>query len=245
MILYFSGTGNSFFAARRIAETLGETPVSLNARIKEGDVSPLSSETPFVVVAPTYAWKLPRIVEEHLRKTTLTGNGRIYFVLTCGSGIAGAGYYAESLSEALHKEYMGCAAVVMPENYIAMFLAPDPDRAKKITENAIPVLDRLAKAVADGVKFDTKNGSKLMSGFVNNLFYDHFIADKKFFATDKCVSCGKCVAGCPLSNITLENGRPVWHGHCSHCIACICLCPAEAVEYGRGTAKKRRYSCPL
>ena len=37
MILYFSGTGNSQYAARRIADALGEPLLSLNDRIKSGD----------------------------------------------------------------------------------------------------------------------------------------------------------------------------------------------------------------
>ena len=36
---------------------------------------------------------------------------------------------------------------------------------------------------------------------------------------------------CPLNNIRLENGKPVWGKHCTHCMACICDCPKEAIEY--------------
>ena len=51
-------------------------------------------------------------------------------------------------------------------------------------------------------------------------------------ATDACIGCGKCVELCPLNNIRLENGKPVWGKHCTHCMACICYCPKEAIEYG-------------
>ena len=65
MILYFSGTGNSLYAARRLAELTGD------------DVRPLLSlrETPLEkgaeavgIVFPVYAWGMPRIVERVLRK---------------------------------------------------------------------------------------------------------------------------------------------------------------------------------
>ena len=36
MIFWFSGTGNSKFAAETIADVLGETPVSLNDIFKNG-----------------------------------------------------------------------------------------------------------------------------------------------------------------------------------------------------------------
>ncbi len=38
----------------------------------------------------------------------------------------------------------------------------------------------------------------------------------------------------------LQNGRPLWGGSCT-CMACICRCPAEAIEYGRKSRGKPRY----
>ena len=37
MILFFSGTGNSNYVAKRIADALGDALVNLNDRIKPGD----------------------------------------------------------------------------------------------------------------------------------------------------------------------------------------------------------------
>ena len=45
----------------------------------------------------------------------------------------------------------------------------------------------------------------------------------------------------PLNNIRLENGKPVWGKHCTHCMACICYCPKEAIEYGKKSKGKPRY----
>ena len=70
-----------------------------------------------------------------------------------------------------------------------------------------------------------------MSGPVNPAFYRFFVKADAFRATDACIECGKCVERCPLNNIRLENGKPVWGKHCTHCMACICDCPKEAIEY--------------
>ena len=80
-----------------------------------------------------------------------------------------------------------------------------------------------------------------MSGPVNPAFYRFFVKADAFRATDVCIGCGKCVELCPLNNIRLENGKPVWGKHCTHCMACICYCPKEAIEYGKKSKGKPRY----
>lgn len=45
MILYYSGTGNSAYAARRIAEAVGDEAVDLFSRLRDGDTSPVESQS--------------------------------------------------------------------------------------------------------------------------------------------------------------------------------------------------------
>ena len=73
MILYFSGTGNSKYVAKRIADALGDALVNLNDRIKSGDTSPVETGERVIIVTPTYAWRIPRVVRDWLRKTELRG----------------------------------------------------------------------------------------------------------------------------------------------------------------------------
>jgi len=54
-------------------------------------------------------------------------------------------------------------------------------------------------------------------------------------------ACGQCVKNCPMNNIALENGKPIWGNQCTHCMACICYCPTEAIEYGKKSIGKTRY----
>ena len=80
-----------------------------------------------------------------------------------------------------------------------------------------------------------------MSGPVNPIFYKCFVKADAFTANDKCIGCGKCAKMCPLNNIELKNSKPVWGKNCTHCMACICLCPTEAIEYGKKSVGKPRY----
>ena len=62
MVLFFTGTGNSEYCARFIADRLGEECFDLAGKIKNKDFSPVESEKPFIVCAPTYAWRMPAAV---------------------------------------------------------------------------------------------------------------------------------------------------------------------------------------
>ena len=62
MILYFSGTGNSKYVAQRMAEALNQSLLSMNDRIRSRDTSPVETDERLVIVTPTYAWRIPRLV---------------------------------------------------------------------------------------------------------------------------------------------------------------------------------------
>ena len=134
MVLYFTGTGNSRYLARRIAEGLEMPLYDLNACIKAGDTAPVQTGRDMVLVTPTYAWRIPRVVSEWLGKTALTGAERIWFVMDCGSEIGNAAKYNRQLAAQKQLQYMGTAQIIMPENYIAMFNAPQAEQARRIVE---------------------------------------------------------------------------------------------------------------
>ena len=244
MVLCFSGTGNSRYMARRIAEGLQDEITDLNAKIKANDNSPIRTERDVIVVAPTYAWRIPRIVEDWLSKTELAGAERMWFVMDCGSEIGNAAKYNRRLADQKHLRYMGTAQIVMPENYRAMFGVPQTEEARKIVEKAEPGIDAAIARIRAGRSFAAPRNNfydRIVSGPVNPVFYRFFVKSSPFHANDACIGCGRCVKNCPMNCIRLENGKPIWGKGCTHCMACICYCPAEAIEYGKKSIGKPRY----
>ena len=244
MVLYFTGTGNSRYVAQRMAEALGDELLSMNDRIKAGDTSPVEGNERLIIVTPTYAWRIPRIVRDWLTKTDFPGAKQVWFVMTCGSEIGNAAQYNHELSQKKQLTYMGTAQIVMPENYIAMFNAPQEEEARQIVARAEPDIDRVISAIKTGQKFALPRNNlydRFMSGPVNPIFYSFFVKVNAFTAGDACTGCGQCARLCPMNNITIQNGKPVWGSDCTHCMACICHCPTEAIEYGKKSLGKPRY----
>ena len=140
----------------------------------------------------------------------------------------------------------GCMGIVMPENYIALFATPSSEEASRTIAQAEPAIELAIRHIENGIPFPRPKMSfldVLYSGLVNNLFYPLFVHSKKFRVTSACISCGRCVSVCPLSNIDMDNGKPVWKNNCTHCMACICRCPKEAIEYGKHSEGLPRYVC--
>lgn len=247
MIIYFSGTGNSRFAAELLGKTLGDSVIDGGKIIKNGAQGVFQSQTPWVFAAPVYSWRMPRIFSDFIEKARFSGSRDAYFVLTCGSEIGEAGKYARKLCQRKGLTYRGTLQVPMPENLITLFKAPPEPRIREMLQEAVPILEQGAGLIRQGKPLsENKCGllDRIKSGPVNEGFTRFFLRSSDFYATDACVACGKCAENCPLNNIRLVEGKPQWGQSCTQCMACICRCPVEAIEYGKKTQGKARYVCP-
>lgn len=244
MIFYFSGTGNSQLAAKIIAETTGDEMISINDCLKKGKENTFKSRMPLVFVTPTYAWRMPKVVEEWIRKTEFSGNGKAYFVLTCDGSSGNAMSYVKKICKEKKLQFNGIAFIPMPENYVAMFQTPDEQECKNIVEAAKPAIAKLAVQIQKVEKFPDPIISlrdKILSGPINGVYYPLLVHDRGFNASSACISCGKCARRCPLNDIVMVNGKPRWKGNCTHCMACIAGCPAEAIEYKKSSKGRHRH----
>ncbi|HZJ75801.1 MAG TPA: EFR1 family ferrodoxin [Clostridia bacterium] len=244
MVFYFSGTGNSQFVAKEISVHIQDEIVSINHLLKKNEAGEFRSETPLVFVTPTYAWRIPKIVEKWLSKAKFHGNKNAYFTLTCGDSVGNAAQYAKRLCEENGLIFKGLAPVIMPENYLALFPTPEKDKCQAILEKSKPSIELLARFIEKGESLPVQKTSikdKALSGIVNDMYYPLIVKDKGFYANDNCISCGECEEICPLNNIKIASEKPVWHGDCTHCMACIARCPTEAIEYKKASKGRHRH----
>lgn len=236
MILYFSGTGNSRWAARRLADLTGDRAVDLTGREPLPD---LTGERQLGLVFPVYAWGLPEPVAA--LAPTLPKTGAFHFgVATCGSE---AGYALKKLSALFPLD--ASYSLVMPNNYIlGADLDDDADARAKIdaAETALAAMAREITARQPVYRVTEGRLAGLKSGLVHFGFDRFARSTKPFRATDACNGCGLCARRCPAGTIRLEAGKPVWGDRCYQCLRCLHECPKQAIQYGSQTEGKGRYT---
>lgn len=252
MIIYFSGTGNSRFLAKKLSKILEEKLLFIPHTAAE---SVTLSDENLGIVCPVYSWGIPPIVLDFLARlseeafTALQGK-KIWAVLSCGDE---TGKAPEMLDSALKKRGLRLDAgwsVIMPNTYV---LLPgfDVDNKKLETQKLDHAADRIrqiaTKIECSKWEFDFHYGPwpAVKTGVVYPLFKRWGISARKWRWTQECVSCGKCAEVCPVGNVAMQGGHPKWGSNCTSCLACYHVCPGHAIEYGTATAHKGQYFCHI
>jgi len=251
MIFYFTGTGNSGWVAKSVAEQLSESAIAICDYIN-GDTFDLpefelqpSERLGFVF--PVHSWGIPPVMRKFIERLNVTGyNGQTIFGLfVCGDE---CGYTKEMFLKLMQAKGWVCrhtCSIQMPNNYMLLpgFDVDGKELENKKIEDAKLKLPQIIKAIHDDTPIkEYKKGSMsfLKSRIVYPFFCKYAIDSRPFYTTGECTSCGHCVKMCPTKNITLKD-RPVWGSYCTQCLSCINRCPSRAIEYGKKSQKKGRY----
>ena len=248
-IYYFTGTGNSLAAARKIAERLRDcelVPIA-SLHTTSGDIVPPSERVG--IVCPFYFSGLPVMVAEFAGRLDLSHAKYAFSVITLG-GPSGASALRQLDSILKKRQDHGLDAgfsVTMPGNYILMYSAPSGKKLEEILakadEQIADITGSVSRCEKQALPFS------LIFHLLYMLIYPRFTShvhtdDQKFAVSDKCTSCGTCAAICPAGNIEMVQGRPVWKHRCELCCGCIHLCPVQAIQAGAMTEKRVRYRNP-
>ncbi|AKG34106.1 EFR1 family ferrodoxin [Paenibacillus durus] len=253
MIFYFSGTGNSLYAAKSIALHNNEELVSISAAVNTGNECfeySLKDKERIGFVFPIYAWGPPKMVLEFIGKLKLNHyrDNYIFSVATCGGNI---GNTMKVMDRYLKKKGMhlnGQFSIKMPNNYILMGDVDSEKVEKEKRFAADETLKRINPTIEQRTsgEFGLDKGllAWLLTGFVNPMFNKNAMNTVKFHVNDHCTGCGICEKVCNCNTIHLVNKKPQWGKRCAQCLACIHYCPSKAIQYGKSTEKKGRYTHP-
>ncbi|MDD1653266.1 MAG: EFR1 family ferrodoxin [Methanomicrobiales archaeon] len=248
VIYYFTGTGNSLWAARKLAEHLPDATLRPMAPLVRAGGQILPGAAGVGIVCPVYFLGLPAVVARFAGMLDTSGTGYLFAAVTMG-GVGGSSalHQMDGILSRTGKGLDAGIAMKMPGNYLVGYSPPLPEKQAELMRNAEGILARFAGTVM--AQRRARPGPAPFTGLIRALMYPRFIAslpgaDRDFTVSDACTSCNTCVQVCPVENITLEAGRPVWHHRCESCLACIHACPVEAIQKGKNTAGRARYRHP-
>lgn len=225
MLFYFTGTGNSLYAAKQIEEA----PLSIPQVMKRSELDFTAEQ--IGIVAPIYGHEVPNMVKEFLRRGKFHTD-YFYMVLTYGNRHGGAAELAWQLCRECGIQPKYINVIMMVDNWLPSFDMNEQMGLDKGVE------EHLAKIIGD-----IHSRREMISPVTDTdrAAHQQFLEGMKRLpadawqhllrVTDACVGCGLCTKVCPSASVQLERGRAVHiPGNCQTCLACAHLCPQKAIQ---------------
>lgn len=250
-IYYFTGTGNSYHVAKKIADELECELINI-PEIIENENLEFSGES-LGIIFPVYAMGIPQMIGKFLTKLKIEGDPYIFAIGTCG----GSGYgipfslidsvlkdKREKNEKPLKLSYSSYLQV--PDNYLKLFKMKSREESKIMVDLAD---DRLESKIQEIREKKRNSYIKFLINPIFKMIYMFWLgnlkkADRKFRVESSCISCNLCRDICPSKNIEMVDGKPKWNGKCQDCMGCIHICPVTAIQYGKRSEKSGRYLNP-
>jgi ferredoxin len=248
-IYYFTGTGNSLAAAKKIAEVLKDCELVPIASFQDtrGTITPAADRVG--IICPVYDAGLPVIVADFAGRLDLVRAGYVFAVVTMGGIGVSALHQLDTILHTKKGSLDAAFAVKMPGNFPPVGKAKMAEPEDPVLTAADARLAEIAGTIDKGLFVPP--GFSPLSALMKFITYGPFTRnvhsmDKSFSVTDACTSCGTCVKVCPVKNIMLVQDRPSWLHHCECCCACLHFCPVEAIQLNvmQGTKGRGRYRHP-
>ena len=251
-IYYFSGTGNSLYVAKGIAEKIGGTLYPIASLV---DQTVIGIEPDIVgIVFPIYYGELPVIIKDFAGKLGDIERKYIFAVCTFGGS---AGYSLKSLRSIIQArggELSATYRVHMPQNSFskpwenhATLFSKWKQKLGQVVSNTnngvkgeffnnilLAPLFMLADYIVNIMRPRYRKAFIKLSNASSDLTTDELIHlnDTSYSVNERCNGCGICSKVCPVDNIEITDNKPVWLHHCENCLACYNWCPTKAIQGG-------------
>ena len=225
IILYFTATGNSLYAAKRIGGDLLSIPQLVRQQRYE------ISDDVVGIVCLIYCGELPKLVSEYLRKSVIETE-YFFAVLTYGMHATNGRAHVAALAEEAGRALDYSAEIRMVDNWLPGFDAREQIETaaqKQIEKQIDDVCTNIAARKRNEVKigFFKKAGMKM----VHNAMARNILKGtnaQNYIVNDSCNGCRVCERLCPVRNIQVIQ-KPVFSDHCEVCLACVHNCPQNAI----------------
>lgn len=252
MIFYFSGTGNTAWAARTIGQALGDRLIDM-AKEPAGQTYTLDEGERVGFCFPVHGWRPPLLVRRFVGRLRFVGavGHYCYALCTAGDTVGEAMKLFVSDLKAIGLKAASTFSLLMPESYVGLpFMDVDtPQKEKEKKLQAAICLQQYIETIRerrpDVHQLTIGRWPRINSRIIGEVFVRWLIRDTPFHVVEqRCSRCGLCAKLCPVGDIEGGPGQcPTWkhNGRCLTCFACYHHCPGHAIEFGRQTRKKGQY----
>ncbi len=261
-LFYFSGTGNTRWAAGVLAEELQRLGIQTDLHSLEfpeaadpDKIAEILAASEHIILGyPTYGSDMPRVVRDFISRLPETGGGKKLSVFCTHASFTGDGnvYFRKAL--AAKGYHLGRSfQVALTTNFnVAVFpfsLFPPHSGAKleKRKQKARAKLARMASAIRDDKPHleGTLPHQIILGAIQRHLFRaaERSLPKKFHFIKQRCIKCGACVKNCPVKNWSFDSdGELRGTGKCFLCFRCYNSCPTLAINFGRKTSHPEKFT---
>jgi ferredoxin len=245
-IFFYSGTGNSLWTARKLAQKLENTelvPMTLTGNGK------IHSESQRVgIIFPVHIWGLPQPVIDFVNRLEVDP-AKYYFALGVNAGqVAATLLQLKNIMKQRGLNLSSGFSICLPSNYIPWGSAISEKKQQELFQKTEAKIDSITPTILAKEEKAPEHSPHWQNIFLSALYHLTFSMvpkmDKSFSSDEKCTGCRICEKICPANNIVITDKKPVWQHRCEQCFACLQWCPEEAIQYGKNTATKKRYHHP-
>jgi ferredoxin/flavodoxin len=260
-IFYFSGTGNTWWAADRIKKLLDAKNINAEAISIDSLMSadgPDSKKADWLIKSsdliffgwPVYGSDLPQPMKVFVDSLiSLTTEKHIHtFCTQMEFSGDGAWSYHENF-KAKNLIIDSCAHFKMPSNvsiFHCIMAPPKTDNiALKIMANCEIEIEKHIDSLLSGKARKTGKLSYLLGIIQRGPYRAIYKSFQSAVGVDEslCTKCGQCAKFCPSYNIKMD-GFPAFSGRCSLCMRCYSYCPVAAITYKGKTHNKDKHGLP-
>ncbi|WP_054742355.1 EFR1 family ferrodoxin [Cellulosilyticum ruminicola] len=192
MIFYFSGTGNSYYIAKKISEALNERLISIAECVREGKYEViLEKDEKIGFVYPVHACAPADIVIHFIRTVQFINyeHNYMYSVFNCAGTYEYTSRIIKETCEKREFEIGGFFKVLMPGNYVTVKKHLPEEKCKKYLAEADDHINEIVKAVqAKTYNYKKEKHSFLLSYGLHKLAA--LEKETKFDVGEKCKGCG-------------------------------------------------------